>query len=82
MLKWQMHAPDEWRFGEMIRGAVRTPYYAEVCHSEGYYSGDDAGWLWYTNIPGRHPCPHGKERTFDAAITAAEKVLLEEGILQ
>jgi hypothetical protein len=77
-LTWQLHDDNEWRFGKVVRGAVREPYLAEV-----YYDEDkDPSWVWFARldpVPGRRP--RGAENSFDAALTAAEGALRAAGLL-
>lgn len=70
-LVWQNHCEDEWRFGRMVRGVVRRPYYAEVYYDEGN------GWVWFTRSDGAWVDPRGSEDSFEDAIDEAEKVLME-----
>ena len=73
---WQQHFEDEWVFGEMIRGMVRRPYFAEV-----YFDEDrDPGWVWYTTLSEGVSGPRGQANTLDDAITICENVLRETGL--
>jgi len=89
-LVWQLHDENEWRFGKMVRGVVRKPYYAEIYFNDAELASvplgepDDGkiGWVWFTHIPGRYDTPRGLEGTFEIAVSKAEKVLMEAGILE
>ena len=76
-LVWQMHDLNEWRFGVMVRGVVRRPYYAEIWYDEEL----NPSWIWFTRIDGVLTSPRGAEDAFNSAVEAAEKVLINAGII-
>lgn len=51
--EWQQVRPDEWIFGEKVRGLVRLRL-AEVYFDEGA-EGREGGWVWMTHaeLPAR-----------------------------
>lgn len=72
---WQMHAPDEWRFGEMVRGVVREPYYAEI-----YFDEDkNPSWIWFVRS---NPLQRGTANYFEMAIQETEKIMIEMGLIE
>ena len=75
---WQMHDHNEWRFGYMRRGVVRSPYYAEI-----YFDEDkDPGWIWLVTVPGNYDYIRGACHYFDIAVTESEKELSAHGLLE
>ena len=74
-LLWQQHAPDQWRFGRMVRGVVRKPYYAEIYYDEDH----NPGWRWFVTPPCQDA--RGACNSFDAALEQAECVLRNAGLI-
>lgn len=78
-LTWQMHDANEWRFGRMVRGVVRTPYYAEI-----YFDDErdkDYGWKWMVMQDGVPNMIRGRENSFEMAVSRAEEALVRHGLI-
>lgn len=76
-LRWQMHDANEWRFGKMVRGVVRTPYLAEIYFSDG----GDYPWIWIVRNGDGATVVKGSANYFENALQRAEAALQEHGII-